>query len=308
MNTSPQIFAIVVTFNRRLLLEKCINALLFQTSALERIVIVNNASTDNTHEWIYSSSLAQHPHITYHLSKENLGGAGGFAVGMQMAFAMGSDWVWMMDDDAEPQPDALEELLKVATNIQNVYGSLAVNGPDTAWATTLLEKDLNRVINLAAEIPEQAKVEFLPFLGFMIHCSLAEHIGLPDAGYFIAGDDVEYCSRALQSGSQLIIAGRSQISHPKSESYQVRVLVREFTCLKLPPWKRYYDTRNRILNAKKYYGLRLLTQTFPGLLVRLLAALWQEPRRAAQFWAFSAGFIDGLLGRKGRRHSFWGIS
>lgn len=302
MNNPHQVFAIVVTFNRRLLLEKCITALLFQTSALQRIVIVNNASTDNTHQWINSSGLAQHPHITYHLSNENFGGAGGFAAGMQIALEMGADWVWMMDDDAVPQPDALEELLKVATNTQNVYGSLAVNGPDTAWATTLLEKDLIRVINLAAEIPEQAKVQFLPFLGFMIHRSLVAHIGLPDAGYFIAGDDVEYCLRALQSGAQLIIAGRSQISHPKSDSYQVRVLGREFTCLRLPPWKRYYDTRNRILNAKKYYGLRLLTQTVPGLLVRLLAALWLEPRRTEQFLTFSAGFIDGLLGRKGRQH------
>jgi GT2 family glycosyltransferase len=141
----------------------------------------------------------------------------------------------------------------------------------------------------------------------MIHRELVETIGLPDAGYFIAADDIEYCIRAERSGAQLIVAGRSQIEHPKSEIYEVRLPGRRLICLRLPPWKRYYDTRNRLLIARKYYGIRLLTQTIPGSFVRLLATMLNEPCKGAQLWAFFAGMVDGLLGIKGRRHTKWGI-
>jgi hypothetical protein len=53
--------------------------------------------------------------------------------------------------------------------------------------------------------------------------------------------------------------------------------------------------------------MQLITQTIPGSFVRVIAALIKEPRKPAQLKAFTAGFIDGLLGRKGRRHEKWGI-
>lgn len=80
-----------------------------------------------------------------------------------------------------------------------------------------------------------------------------------------------------------------------------------FVYLQLPPWKRYYDTRNRLLIARKYHGYRLVTHTLPGSLVRLVFALWYEPHKLAQFWAFAAGLFDGLMGIKGKRHIWWRI-
>lgn len=199
------------------------------------------------------------------------------------------------------------ELMNVATDSANIYGSLATCGIDTSWTTTLLDED-GRSVDLASEVPACARVQSLPFLGFLIHRKLAERIGLPDAGFFIAADDIEYCMRAERAGAQIIIAGKSHIEHPKSDRYAAKVPGRNLTCLRLAPWKRYYDTRNRLLIARKYYGMRMLTQTIPGSFVRLFAALVYEPRKLAQLWAFTAGFIDGLLGRKGRLHSWWRIS
>jgi GT2 family glycosyltransferase len=236
----------------------------------------------------------------------NSGGAGGFAEGLRIALERGADWVWMMDDDAEPHPTALAELMEIADDSRNVYGSLATNSSDTSWTTTLLDPTPH-VVDVADHVPCSARVQSLPFLGFLIHRDLVERIGLPDAGYFIAADDIEYCMRAERAGAQLIIAGHSRIEHPKSDRYEARVLGRQLICLRLPPWKRYYDTRNRLLIARKYYGIRLLTQTVPGSFVRLFAALRHEPRKLAQLGAFCAGMIDGLLCIKGPRHAWWGI-
>ncbi len=298
--------AIIVTFNRLSLLQRCVTALQAQTSPPATIVVVNNASSDATGRYL-DTLVLENPDkvVAVHLA-ENSGGAGGFFEGIRLAIEAGADWIWMMDDDAEPHPAALEELMKVAGDPANIYGSLAVSGADTSWTTTLLGES-PRVVDKVTEVPDEAPVQSLPFLGFLIHRKLVAEIGLPDAGYFIAADDIEYCMRAERAGAQIIIAGRSHIEHPKSDRYTARWFGRQLICLKLPPWKRYYDTRNRLLIARKYYGFRLITQTIPGSFVRLFAALVHEPRRLAQLWAFSAGMLDGLLGIKGRRHTKWGI-
>lgn len=300
------VFAVVVTYNRRNLLEKCLAALKEQSQPPQRTIIIDNASTDGTEEWLRAHALTGEPNLVYVRMNDNLGGAGGFAEGLQQSIALGADWIWMMDDDAEPEPEALEHLMNVASQTENVYGSLATSGTDTAWPTTLI--DDGRVINRAEDVPEEASVQFLPFLGFLIHRSLVQRIGLPDKDYFIAADDVEYCLRAKQTGAEIVIAGHSRIGHPKARQYIAKMPGRDLICLRLPPWKRYYDTRNRLLIARKYYGSRLLTQTIPGSFVRLLAALRYEPSKLAQIWAFIAGFVDGLFGLKGRRHSLWHLS
>lgn len=298
--------AVVVTYNRKELLMKCLNSLAHQSCKANQIIIVDNASNDGTTDLLEEQGWMDRPGIKLLCLPENSGGAGGFSVGVSYAVGLNADWIWMMDDDAEPHQTALEELMQVADNPKHVFGSLATSATDTSWLTTLLEPPLGE-ITLADDIPSLATVQSLPFLGFLIHRKLVERIGLPDAGFFIAADDVEYCLRAKKAGANIIISGRSRIEHPKSRPYKVRVLGATVTCLALPPWKRYYDTRNRLLIARKYYGRQLFTQTIPGSFIRLLAALIKEPKKLAQLYAFTAGFIDGLLGIKGKRHDKWRI-
>ena len=304
--SSPTITAIIVTYNRKKLLERCLSAITTQTRRPDAVLVIDNASTDGTPACLHKWMPLHLPQATLIALDQNTGGAGGFAAGMKLAFENGAEWVWMMDDDAEPHPEALEQLMRVATDPSHVYGSLAVCGDETSWLTTVLNPPLGEV-ERPEDVPEHAEVQSLPFLGFLIHRDLVARIGLPDTGYFIAADDVEYCVRAQHAGAKIIMASRSRIEHPKSRPYKVKVLGRTLTCLALPPWKRYYDTRNRLLIARRHYGIKLFTQTIPGSLVRLFAALWQEPDRPAQLRAFCAGFWDGLWGIKGKRHEKWGI-
>jgi GT2 family glycosyltransferase len=301
-----KITAVVVTFNRKALLERCLSAIASQSRPPDAVLIVDNASTDGTTSWLSRWLPSNLPQAKVATLPRNTGGAGGFAEGLRLAIEGGAHWVWMMDDDAEPHTDALVELAVVATEPANVYGSLATSGAEVSWLTTLLGAN-PRTVSVADDVPAAASVQTLPFLGFMIHSDLVSRIGLPDAGFFIAVDDVEYCVRARRAGAEIVVAGKSRIEHPKSRPYEVRLPGYTLTALELPPWKRYYDTRNRILLARKYYGMKLLTHTIPGSFVRMAAALMREPRKLAQIKAFFAGLVDGLLGRKGPRHEVWGI-
>lgn len=297
--------AVVVTYNRAALLLQALAAIQAQTLIPDRIFVVDNASTDDTRAKLSDHHLKPGASFTVIGLRENTGGAGGFAAGMHAAIEAGCEWIWMMDDDALPYPDALERLLDIASEPENIYGSLAVNGFHTSWPTTLLDDELTT--DLASEVPMQCRVESIPLLGFLVHRQLIRRVGYPDPGFFIAADDIEYCLRARRAGAEIFIAGQSRIEHPRAQQYVINIMGAKIRCLSLPPWKRYYDMRNRLLIARKYYGFKMLYQTIPGSLARMAFALMKEHRKIDQLRACVAGIIDGLLGRKGRLHSKWNI-
>lgn len=111
--------AVVVTYNRLALLKRCVGCLRGQT-ALCDILIVNNASTDGTEEW-----LAAQADLLSRNTGSNLGGAGGFNYGMRWAVEAEFDYVWVMDDDTLPKPDALEKLLEANGLLKGDYGWLS---------------------------------------------------------------------------------------------------------------------------------------------------------------------------------------
>jgi GT2 family glycosyltransferase len=238
---------------------------------------------------------------------DNTGGAGGFYAGLKQAIENGAEWAWMMDDDAEPHLDALANLLDRQLSPKNLYGSVAVAGELLSWPMNPLGGRPKDTVYRAEELPSELEVQFIPFLGILVSAEIVKRIGLPDAGFFLAADDVEYCLRARSAGAKIILVGSSRITHPASERHRLWLPGRPFYSLKLAPWKRYYDVRNRILVARRHHGAKLWYSTIPGSFLRLVATLWHEGNRLQQIKAFCAGMIDGLLTRKGRRHEKWGI-
>src|SRR3712207_3469648 len=108
-STPPSVCAFVLTRNRRELLVECVRAVLAQTVPVDRVIVLDNGSTDGTREHLDAAGLLDA--IRFERRDENLGGAGGYREGVRLGLESGSDWLWLMDDDAEPRHDALERLL-----------------------------------------------------------------------------------------------------------------------------------------------------------------------------------------------------
>ena len=121
MMTVRKIAAVVVTYNRREMLMECIRHLAQQSAACD-ILVVDNASTDGTGEAVQALDV---PGLRYRNTGANIGGAGGFSFGMRWAVECGYDLVWVMDDDAFPETDALEQLLKADAKLDGKYGFLS---------------------------------------------------------------------------------------------------------------------------------------------------------------------------------------
>lgn len=307
---NTKIFAVVVTYNRKKLLEKNIASLSQQTRRLDSLIIVDNASTDGTRDMLEAKKYMIHSGFEVLSLTENIGGSGGFAKGIKYAFEKGADFVWIMDDDALPEIDALKNLLKYASDNINLYGSVSIaDQRHLSWRLTRvsISSKKGKHFQTVEEVPEVAAVEFLPFLGLLISKKLVERIGLPDENFFLAADDVDYCFRARKIGANVIVVGSSRLYHPAAESYYLRLPWRLLWCLKMPPWKRYYDVRNRLFVARNHYGLALYYRTIPGSILRLIGTILYENQRLTQIKAFWAGMVDGMLRRKGRRHELWGL-
>ena len=114
-NLKNRVAAVVVTYNRLEFLKRCVNSLHKQTVPCD-ILVVDNASTDETAQWLESQT-----DIFFHNTGSNLGGAGGFHYGMRWAVEANYDYLWVMDDDCFPKTDALEKLLSADSLLKGVY-------------------------------------------------------------------------------------------------------------------------------------------------------------------------------------------
>lgn len=113
--------AIVVTYNRKKLLEENINALLNQKYKCD-ILVIDNASTDGTDKMVSEFNDGR---IIYVNTGKNLGGAGGFSFGVKKAIEKGYEFGWIMDDDSIANENALESLQQKAKMVDYSFSFFA---------------------------------------------------------------------------------------------------------------------------------------------------------------------------------------
>lgn len=100
---------VIVTYNRVQLLRECVAHARAQTIPPDSMIVVDNASTDGTEA--YLEELAQESGIEVIGLPRNVGGAGGFAKGMERALKKDVDCVLLIDDDAMIAEDYMEKIL-----------------------------------------------------------------------------------------------------------------------------------------------------------------------------------------------------
>lgn len=235
---TPRVLAVVVAFNRPALLQECLDALAAQSRRPDGVVVIDNASTDDT-----GAVADAHPigADVLHL-RRNVGGAGGFAAGIARALEVhGADWVWVMDDDTVPRPGALEALL-IAEAASPVR--LSVLSSRAVW-TDGRDHPMNRSrTRLGASAQEKADaaaaggrpIRTASYVSVLLRGEDVRRLGLPIADYFIWSDDFEHTGRLLRRGRGI---------HVPASVVEHRTAV--FANAQASPGGRfYYDVRNRL--------------------------------------------------------------
>lgn len=186
--------AIVVTYNRSQLLQKCVDAIKNQTADVSHIMVIDNNSTDDTQKVMQNLVSNQ---VIYQRLDKNYGGAGGFKRGIQKALANTHDkFFWIMDDDTIPTKGALAAFIS-ATESLNDFGFLTA---DVHWkdGSPMNVPFIAQDWSVAAE-KGLIKVQMATFVSLFVERKHIQKVGLPFEDFFIWHDDSEYTSRLSQS-------------------------------------------------------------------------------------------------------------
>lgn len=267
--SAEQVAVVVVTFNRADLLERMLEGLAGLDRAPDAVFVVNNASTDHTREVLERSTL---PGLVAIHTTENLGGAGGFHLGLKTAYDKGFDVMWLMDDDVVPAPDCLTRLLEVDGSCliavrEDLTGALVEKSAirfDLRNPLAIRPKTASIESTYAsrADMPATVEVENVAFEGFLVRRAVVERIGLPDPSYFIFYDDVDFAIRARRAGFPI-------------RAVRDAVLVRQLSFDQqhdLAGWKGYYMYRN-LFAVHFRYGENVLVRLKPWLIALVVVLL-----------------------------------
>ncbi|MCX6219272.1 glycosyltransferase family 2 protein [Spirosoma sp.] len=279
-----RIAAVVVTYNRLNDLKICLASLHTQTRRADAIYVVNNGSTDGTDEW-----LKTQPELIV-LTQANLGGAGGFATGIERTFQDGFDDIWCMDDDCIAAPDALENLLlspNIGPAIKNCVSISVKDHEELAFYVDRPNQSYRKVTDMT-QFDLVYGVASL-FNGTLISAEVIRTIGIPDKKLFIWGDEVEYMTRAQKMGFPVVTVPTSVFYHPPS-----------FDRNGIPwpgAWKQYYAVRNQRRIFQNMYGSKYGIVVFLQWSIRATLQQAKEKRqnRLYNFLLYGEAAFDSLL-------------
>ncbi len=193
------IAAVVVTFNRLDKLKNVLASLEAQTTPPARLIIVDNASTDGTGEYLRSYDGKVPTEVI--TAPTNTGGAGGFYLGMKAAHERGFEYSWIMDDDAYPEPDALANLLR---GYEEAVDELGHEVPFACSVVNFMDGNICEMNNpiptwdwgrLLSKGQKAVMVTRCSFVSVLIPRWVVEEFGYPRKEYFIWFDDAEYTAR-----------------------------------------------------------------------------------------------------------------
>jgi len=282
---SHEICAVVVTYNRLAMLCKCIEQIRNQNVPCD-ILVVNNASTDGTKDWLeQQSNQAEGMHVFH--SSQNLGGAGGFHLGIKMAVEAGYAYVWVMDDDCMPRCDGLEQLMKMDKKLKGQYGWLSSRALWTDGTACRM--------NIQRRTPYQDIRDFdkplIPavmasFVSLLLPAVNVRTYGLPRKEFFIWADDWEY-TRRISLKMPCYVVSESIVIHAMKQNSVVNIA--KDTADRLERYR--YAYRNDVYLYRREGVVGWVWIWMKNCYHSLLLIFSGHPNRIAVIWK---GFCQGV--------------
>jgi rhamnosyltransferase len=289
------------------MLPRQIEALQRQSQHLEEIIVVDNASTDDTQQIL----SAKYPQVTVLSLSANLGVGGGFSAGLAYAAIQKQyDWVWLLDDDSVPKDDAIETLLRGLQSGNGSSEDIAILAPlpvhpgsgqpypglfwRSGWVQPSPELLSRPVCFVDAVISS----------GSLVRREAVEKVGLPRQDFFMDFVDFEYCLRMRRHGFKVALVCGSVLDHSIGDPREVTFLGLSKTWNDHAPWREYYFVRNQTFTIWNFYpDWRSRLFVLRTIIRHAAGTLLFGQQKGACLQMMFVGFQDGRAGRLGIRFS-----
>lgn len=311
MSDMSRLYGVLVTFDRPEVLDQTLDRLLAQTRPPDQLLLVDNGRRHPAEE-IAGRYGDRGLEITYLATGDNIGPAGGFALGMTCALEIADDddWIVLLDDDDPPYfDDALERAHRFGAaqvDRDGMTGGVGISGGRFDFTR-------GKVLRVGdAEIHDAVMVDHVTGGGLPTYrVAAVRDVGVMRADLFFGFEELEYGLRLTRSGYKLYADGEAwrerkadkrdkgllpseEVSARRAASNTVRV--GETT------WRRYYSLRNLILILRGFgYGFAALRVSAVRGLGKPIVNLLTSPRAASRQLALGARAVkDGWMGKTGR--------
>lgn len=291
-----QLHAVMVTYRRSETARSTLQTVLStQTRPPDGLtVVVDNGSSGEVASW--AAELG----VRYVDAGDNLGPAGGWALGLREVLQQASDDDFVLildDDDPPPFATAIADLLSILTEMRRTDPTIAVTGLtgarfDRRWGIVrrILDEDLDGWTD----------VDFIASGQLPIYAiSALREVGVFDDRLFFGWEDLEYGLRLRRYCRRLVIS--APITMRVRQMHDRTGLGARASGPGLPPWRRYYSTRNLIAVSREHAGpLAPWSALIHSGLISSIRTLVIRRRPHESLMALR-GALDGALGRTGRR-------
>jgi GT2 family glycosyltransferase len=246
---------IIVSYNSRIDLKRCLPSLLPSLSSLDEVIVVDNASSDGSAEWLAET----YPSICLIRSAANIGFGGGNNIG---AYNANGKYLAFLNPDTQVEPGWLDSLILALENepIAGLATSkiLLLNNPDRIntcgndmhISGITLCRGMNEPRNAFSE---QIEVSAISGTSFIIRKDLFTALGGFDEHFFLYMEDTDLSLRARLAGYRCLYIPESIVHH-------------DYT-LTFGPQKTYYQERNRYIMLLKCFRWRTLVILLPTILL-----------------------------------------
>jgi GT2 family glycosyltransferase len=269
----PSVYAVVLNWNGRRDTINCLNALKQSTYANLNIIVVDNGSTDDSVEQIRRT----YPSVILLETGQNLGFAGGNNPGIRYAMQQMPDFVWLLNNDTEPEPDALTHMVRRAERDPKIgsVGSVLMSADRThilAWGGGRVNRWVGYTQHATG--PKHDRwFDYITAASMLVPCKTFEHIGLLDDRYFLYWEDTEFGFRLRKNGWKLAVASESCVIHKENGSTGGdRAVLTRYSTISAMRFLSDYSPVSRF-SAFTFLIIRLAQRLFTGRLGEIRAVM-----------------------------------
>lgn len=267
------IYIIILTWNGKKYLSNLFKSLADLNYPKEKykILVIDSASTDGSIE--YLKNLEKQNKIELIKLKTNLGFTAGNNIGMEKAIKDKTDYVFLLNQDTEVDPDFLTHAVAKAKSDEKigVVQSLTLHLNDKKKIQSLgnqlhflgygwsggnwLDKNTNKFEQ------ESKKMVYASAAAVLYKTAMLKEIGLFDENYFSYHEDSDLCLRAKLHDYKVALARESIVYHAYNFPTNKNKL------------RYFWNEKNRIYLILKFYKFKTILLLLPMMLAMDLGQL-----------------------------------
>ena len=205
---NPLVSVIIVNYNGKTHLEKCLKSLAEINYSDIEIILVDNNSSDSSLEFVRDN----YPDIIILKLEKNYG----FAKPNNMAAKIAKgEYFLFLNNDTKVTPNFIDELLAVSESDHNIaiLQSLLLKPNGTVDSSGDFIDELGVVYN-SKKIPDKVRViSSARGASMLVRCSAFEKLGGFDEKFFVSFEDVDLGWRAWILGYKVVVVPKSIVYH-----------------------------------------------------------------------------------------------